>query len=198
MTSPPEPCPTATPTHPTPAARPAAHRGSPWIHLAPVILVTGYGASWIALHASAGRGQVHTLLQALALAENAAALLLRRRKPTGALLSILAIYLLVDLEPTTLPPLLLALLTVADRGARRRVIAATTLTCAVVLGMPYLHSEAINPAGYAIAHLTAVGVAAAIGLDLRNRRVTATPQRGAQPAEQHPSSISYPTTTPRS
>ncbi len=62
------------------------------LYVAPVALVAVVGLAWIVFHAASGRGQTHTLLQLLALAEGVAALLLRRRKPAGALASILAVY----------------------------------------------------------------------------------------------------------
>jgi hypothetical protein len=162
---------TSTPHH----AGPAQHADAPtvvyltWLNLAPVVLLAGYGASWIILHANGGRGSTHTLFQALALVENTAALLLRRRKPAGALLGILAVYLFVDLEPTTLPPLLFALLTVAELSDRRRTIPAVALTVICVLGMPLLHGDTIDLPAYIITHLTAVGMALTLGLTLRAR-----------------------------
>jgi hypothetical protein len=141
------------------------------LYLAPVALVAVYGGSWIALHASPGRGQVHTLFQGLALAETLIALLLRRRKPMGAFVSILAVYLIVDLDPTTLPPLLVALLTVATLGDRRGVALASAAVAVVVIAMPYVHSDPVNLLGYGIPRLLAVGLAIALGLNARARRV---------------------------
>jgi hypothetical protein len=79
------------------------------LHAAPVAVTAVYGAWWIAAHAGGGRGSAHTLWQSLALAETLVALLLRHRKPVGALAGILAAYLLVDLDPLLLPGLLFAL-----------------------------------------------------------------------------------------
>ena len=111
----------------------------------PVIVVMLLGGTWIAVHASAGRGQVHTVFQVLALAESAVALLLRRRKPVGALAGILVAYLLVDLDTILILPLLLALLTVAEmRGARTTAVAGL-ITAVTVVAMPLLHGDRTQP-----------------------------------------------------
>ena len=89
------------------------------LYLVPVAFVLLYGASWIAIHAHQARGFTHPLFQCLALTENVIALLLRRRKPIGALAGILAVYVFVDLEPTTLLPVLLSLFTVIVVSTRR-------------------------------------------------------------------------------
>ena len=95
---------------------PNRSRGRTAIHPAPVLLVAAWGAAWIACHASQ-QAYVHTLFQTLALAESVVALLLRRRKPVGALLGILVAYLAFQLDPLLLPPLLIALFTVATAAA---------------------------------------------------------------------------------
>ena len=64
-----------------------------WVRaVGPVIPVTLFGAVWIAAHAAAGRAGTHTQFQILALAECTIALLLRGRKPVGALAGIVAVY----------------------------------------------------------------------------------------------------------
>ncbi len=140
----------------------------------PVVLVALYGAVWIALHASQGRGYTHTLFQSLALAENVVALLLRRRKPIGALAGILAVHTLVDLEPTTLLPVLLALLTVVTARERRAVATATVATVVVVVvvvvAMPYLHGDPVSFIGHSLSHLAAVAFAVTLGSYLRARQ----------------------------
>jgi len=91
------------------------------LYLAPVMAFAAYGAWWIAAHAGGGRAATHPLWQSLTLAEITVALLLRGRKPAGALAGILAAYLIFDLPWLTLPPMLFALLTVAAvRGPRDR------------------------------------------------------------------------------
>jgi len=138
----------------------------------PVIVVVLLGGTWIAVHASAGRGQVHTVFQVLALAESAVALLLRRRKPVGALAGILVAYLLVDLDTILILPLLLALLTVAEmRGARTTAVAGL-ITAVTVVAMPLLHGGRAQPGLLAgpVAHLLGVGLAVALGAWLRARR----------------------------
>ena len=138
----------------------------------PVIVVVLLGGTWIAVHASAGRGQVHTVFQVLALAESAVALLLRRRKPVGALAGILVAYLLVDLDTILILPLLLALLTVAEmRGARTTAVAGL-ITAVTVVAMPLLHGGRAQPGLLAgpVPHLLGVGLAVALGAWLRARR----------------------------
>ncbi len=134
---------------------------------APVVVVVLLGGTWIALHAPAGRGQVHTLFQVLALTENAIALLLRHRKPVGALAGILVVYVLVDLDPITILPVLLALLTVARLRGPRTTAVAGLVTAAAVAAMPYLHGDRVSPLAGPVAHLLAVGLAVGLGTWLR-------------------------------
>ena len=138
----------------------------------PVIVVVLLGGTWIAVHASAGRGQVHTVFQVLALAESAVALLLRRRKPVVALAGILVVYLLVDLDTILILPLLLALLTVAEMRGARTTAVACLLTAVTVVAMPLLHGGRAQPVLLAgpVAHLLGVGLAVALGAWLRARR----------------------------
>jgi hypothetical protein len=124
--------------------------------------------------ASQARGYTHTLFQSLALAENVVALLLCRRKPIGALAGILAVYLLVDLEPTTVLPVLLALGTVAVISDRRVVAMATFVTAVVLVAMPYLHGDPVSFIGSSLSHLAAVGFAVTLGLYLRARQEIAS------------------------
>ena len=99
----------------------------PLLRTAPVAVTALYGAWWIAAHAGGGRASAHTLWQSLALAEALLALLLRYRKPVGALAGILAAYLLLALDPLLLPGVLVALFTVAATRRRRTMaIAAAT------------------------------------------------------------------------
>src|SRR6516165_3638835 len=95
------------------------------LYAAPAVVVAGYGAWWIAAHAGGGRAATHTLWQSLTLIEVTVALFLRGRKPVGALVGILAAYLVFDLPWLTLPPLLFMLLTVAAVRDRRTAAAAT-------------------------------------------------------------------------
>ncbi len=74
------------------------------LYLVPVVGAVIWGIWWIAAPAFLASGFVHALFQSLALAENVTALLLRRRKPVGALAGILVVYILADLNPTTFPP----------------------------------------------------------------------------------------------
>ena len=138
----------------------------------PAIVVVLLGGTWIAVHASAGRGQVHTVFQVLALAESAVALLLRRRKPVVALAGILVVYLLVDLDTILILPLLLALLTVAEMRGARTTAVACLLTAVTVVAMPLLHGDRAQPGPLAgpVPHLLGVGLAVALGAWLGARR----------------------------
>jgi len=114
----------------------ARGRSSTWrrmvAYAAPVVVIALYGALWIGLHAGGGRGSTHTFFQSLALAETVVALLLRRRKPVGALAGILAVYLVFALDPLLLPAVLFALLTVAmERDLRTAALAAAATAAAI-------------------------------------------------------------------
>jgi len=165
---------------PSPAAGHAPPRG--WSHqrrvtwpqrmlfAAPVAAIAVCGALWIALHAKGGRGSPHTFFQSLALAETMLALLLRRRKPTGALAGILAVYLLFALDPLLLPAVLFALFTVAAvRDHRTTAIAAAT-TAAALAVMPYLRGDPVSFTGYSLPRLAAACAVVAAGAYLRARR----------------------------
>jgi hypothetical protein len=150
------------------------------LFVAPVAAIAAWGAVWIALHAGGGgRGSAHTLWQSVALAETAVALLMRGRKPIGALAGILAAYLLFDLDPLTLPPMLLALLTVAMIRDRRAVAIATAAAVVVIAAKPYVHGDAVVPWS-SLAQLAAAGAAASAGLYLRRARRWRLPSAGPQ------------------
>jgi hypothetical protein len=119
---------------------------------------------WIAVHAHLARGFTHPLFQSLALAENVVALLLRRRKPIGALAGILVVYMLVDVEPTTLLPVLFALFTVTAASTPRGAAWAIAATTLLVMTRPFIHGDSIDLAQYSLVHLFAVGLTAAAGL----------------------------------
>lgn len=146
------------------------------LYVAPVAVIAGYGAWWIAAHAGGGRAATHTLWQSLTLAEVTVALLLRGRKPAGALAGILAAYLIFDLPWLTLPPMLFALLTVAAVRDRRTVALAATAAAAVIAAGPYLHGGRGSFGGYTLALLAAAGVAVAAGTYLRRARARADGQ----------------------
>jgi hypothetical protein len=137
---------------------------------APVVVIALYGAIWIALHAGGGRGSTHTFFQSLALAETVVALLLRRRKPVGALAGILAVYLVFALDPLLLPAVLFALLTVAAGRDRRTAAVTGAVTAAALAASPYIHGDAASFAGYSLPRLAAAGGAVAAGMYLRARR----------------------------
>jgi hypothetical protein len=137
---------------------------------APVIVIALYGAVWITLHAGSGRGSAHTLFQSLALAEATLALLLRRRKPVGALAGILAVYLLFALDPLLLPAVLFALLTVAMERDRRTAVIAAAAAAAATVAWPYIGGHAVSLAAHTLPRLAAFGIAVAAGMCLRQRR----------------------------
>ena len=142
-----------------------------WVRAAgPVLPIALFGAVWIALHAQAGRAGTHTMFQVLALAECAIALLLRGRKPVGALAGILVVYALTDLDVIMILPVLLALATVADRRERRTAAAATLVTALVVAGMPFLHGDKVSILTGTLPHVAAVILAAGLGEWVRVHR----------------------------
>jgi hypothetical protein len=142
-----------------------------WVRaVAPVLPIAVFGAVWIVLHATAGRTGTHTLFQVLALTECAIALLLRGRKPAGALAGILVVYALADLDPIMILPVLLAVATVADRRERRPAAVATLMTAAVVVAMPFLHGDQVNVLTGTLPHLAAIALAAGLGAWVRAHR----------------------------
>jgi hypothetical protein len=133
------------------------------VQLAPVLLVAAWGVAWIASHTSQ-HTVVHTLLQTLALTESVIALLLRRHKPGGALIGILVAYLFFQLDPLLLPPLLIALFTVATLTDRRTALLATAGATTAVAALPLTGRGSVDLAGYLLPRLLAVASAATIGL----------------------------------
>ena len=158
------------------ATRDAAARGRswtwPWLvpYAAPVVVIALYGALWIALHAGGGRGSTHTLFQSLALAEATLALLMRRRKPVGALAGILAVYALFSLDSLLLPAVLPALLTVATERDKRTAAVAAAATAVAIAVWPDIGRHAVSFVGYSLPRLAAAGAAVAAGMYLRERR----------------------------
>jgi len=142
-----------------------------WVRaVAPVLPIALFGAVWIALHATAGRGGTHTLFQVLALTECTIALLLRGRKPVGTLAGILVVYALVDLDTIMILAVLLAVATVADRRERRTAAVATLMTASVVVVMPFLHGDRVSVPTGTLPHLAAVILAVALGAWVRAHR----------------------------
>jgi hypothetical protein len=153
------------------------------LHAAPVAVTALCGAWWITAHTGGGRDSAHTLWQSLALAETLLALLLRERKPAGALVGILAAYLLFALDPLLLPGVLFALLTIATTRHRQTVVLAATATAAAIAAMPYIHGGPVSFPEYILPRLAAAGAAVAAGLYLRARqdRRTANPAGEREP-----------------
>jgi hypothetical protein len=163
--------------------KPDANRTA--VHLAPVLLVAAWGVAWIAFHASQ-RAYAHMLFQTLALAESVIALLMRRRKPVGALVGILIAYLAFQLDPRLLPPLLIALFTVATSTERRTVLLATAATATAVVALPVTGRASVDLAGYLLPRLLAVAPAAAIGLWAQTHIAKKTPRsKSAIPPASH-------------
>ena len=161
-------------------------RGRAWprtvLYVAPVAAIALYGALWIALHAGGGRGSAHTVFQSVALAESVVALLLRGRKPVGALSGILAAYLLFQLDPLLLPAVLLALLNVAMMRDRRTTAIAGTVTAALIAAWPDIRGHAVSFVAYSLPRLAAAGAAVAAGLYLRARQDRRTVHPANPPA----------------
>ena len=142
-----------------------------FVDVAPVALIAVYGALWIALHASENRGFTHTLFQSLALIENTVALLFRRFKPMAALLSIVAVFTIVNLEATTLLPVLLALLTVAILCKPRTIIVAVIATILAMAwhAKDYMPGDLVTFISYAVEHAVLVTFVTAAGIFIRSR-----------------------------
>jgi len=149
---------------------PKRYRISTAVHVAPALLVAAWGATWIATHSS-GRGgsSVHTLFQTVALAESVAALLLRRRKPVGALVGILVAYFLFQLDPLLLPAILLALLNVALVKERPTALVAAAASAAAAVVVPFTGRASVDLASNLLPRLLAVAAAATLGLWERTR-----------------------------
>jgi hypothetical protein len=147
------------------------YRSRTAVQLAPVLLVAAWGGAWIGFHASP-HAYVHSLFQTLALAESVIALLLRRRKPVGALVGILIAYLALQLDALLLPPLLIALFTVATVRERQTVLFATAAAATTVAALPLTGRASIDLAGYLVPRLLAVAAAATIGGISIHRRHT--------------------------
>ena len=140
------------------------------LRAAPVAAIALYGAWWITAHAGGGRNSAHTLWQSVALAETLLALLLRERKPVGALAGVLAAYLAFNLDPLLLPGVLFALLTVAATRHRHVVVLAATATATAIAAMPYMHGDPVSFPEYILSPLVAAGAAVAAGLYLQARQ----------------------------
>jgi hypothetical protein len=140
------------------------------LYAAPVVVIAVYGALWIALHGGGGRGSMHTLFQSLALAESLFALLMRGRKPVGALAGIVAVYVVFALDPLLLPAVLVALLTVAAERDQRTAAIAAAATAAATVTWPYLGGHAFSFAWHSLPRLAAFAIAVAAGMYLRQRR----------------------------
>jgi len=118
------------------------------------------------------------MFQILALAECTVALLLRGRKPLGALAGILLAYMLTDLDTIMILSVLLAVATVADQRERRLSAAATLVTATAVAVTPLLHGDQASILAGILPRLAAVILAAALGAWVRAHRHPAIPGAG--------------------
>lgn len=107
----------------------------------PVALVALQGILTIALTGAAGRGYTHRLVLTVVLTENVVALLSRHRHPLLALTAISLAYATVDYLPTTLPALLLALLTVLVQEDSRMSRVAVGIAVVVLIAAPAIHGD---------------------------------------------------------
>jgi CBS-domain-containing membrane protein len=112
---------------------------------------------------------VHTVFLSIVLAENAFALLFRRRHPVGALVGVLAAYFVFDALKISLLPIALAVATVATSTSRRVLAIASAATALVMLAVP-VHRD-----HYDFWHtglpLLIVGAALAVATYVRTTRV---------------------------
>ena len=165
------------------------------VHLAPVLLVAVWGVAWIGLHASEHTG-VHTLFQTLALTESVIALLFRRRNPLGALFGILVAYFAFELDPLLLPPMLIALFTVAELADRGNVLLGAAATAATVAALPVTG----RASGDLAAHLSLrlLAVAAAAGSGCRREHIAEETPRSTPATSPSATATSSPLTIPAS
>ena len=149
-----------------------------WLHVhsrlgdvAPTVAVAGFGLAWIALHVSESRGFVHPLLWSLGLVENSLALLFRRRKPLGALLSILAVFGIFQVEATTFLPIVVALFTVAYLSRPRAFVLGVAATVAVFAWHEGVATKigAAELLSYALTHVAVVAAVVILGLFVKSR-----------------------------
>lgn len=107
----------------------------------PVALIAVQGVLTIAFTGANGRGYTHRLLLTLVLVENVGALLLRRRHPLLALAALSLVYAIVDYPLTTLPAVLLALLTVLVTRDRRTGRLSVIIAAAVLSATLAIHGD---------------------------------------------------------
>jgi len=128
---------------------------SPWaLDAIPAALLVIVGAFAITFSAGGGTRSTHLFWLSLVLAENAFALLLRRRHPVAALAGVLATYFVFDFPPIALPALVVAMSTIAASGKRRVIGRAGAISALVVVAVPLLHRDSLPlHAGLALAAL---------------------------------------------
>ena len=156
-------------THPIDARRPPGWRSSRLaLDVVPVAAIVLVGALTIAFTTGGGPRGSHPFWLGAVLAENALALLARRRHPVAALVGVVAAYVLFDALAVSLFPTALALGTVAATRSRRVVAASTAVVAVAVAVVPVLHGDRLD-AVHIVLPLAAAAVAAAIGRSLRMR-----------------------------
>lgn len=112
--------------------------------LIPVAAVVLIGAFVIVSRAQNGPRSTHMVWLSAVLVENTLALLLRRRHPIGAFVGVLAAYVVVDYQGTTLLPLLLALLAAAAGATVRGRFVLLLATAAAIVATPAVHRDSLN------------------------------------------------------
>jgi len=88
------------------------------------------------------------------------------------------VYVLADLDAIMIPPVLLAVATVADRRGWRTPAAAALLAAWVVAAMPFLHGDRVSLLAGTLPQLAAVALAAGAGAWVRTHRHPVIPARG--------------------
>jgi hypothetical protein len=107
----------------------------------PVALIALQGAVTIALEGGGRGSHTHHLFLLLVLAENVTALCWRRRHPVLALAGVMLTFVLVDSWPTTLPAVLLALVTVFLTAPRRSALIVGLVTASLIVATPVVHGD---------------------------------------------------------
>jgi len=156
-------------THLIDAPRPRGWRSSRLaLDVLPVAAIVLVGALTIAFTTGGNPRGSHPFWLGAVLAENALALLARRRHPIGALAGVLAAYVLFDALAVSLLPIALALGTVAATCSRRVVAASSAIVAAAVGAVPLLHGDRLD-AVHVLLRLAATALAVAVGRSLRMR-----------------------------
>jgi hypothetical protein len=140
-------------------------------------MIVFVGALTIALWNSGGSRGSHPYWLGVVLAENALALLVRRRHPVGALAGVNAAYLVFDALAVSLLPIVLAISTVAASTRRRTIWLACAATALVVISVPAVHRDPFDLL-HVFLPLTVLGLAAFGAAYVGKRRIRASRRSG--------------------